>query len=88
IGLQPGDPFILDSLGWVHYRLGNYQRAVDYLKEAMELRSDPEIAAHLGEVLWQQGNLDEARRVWQVGRDAAGSEKNAVLRETILRLDP
>jgi Flp pilus assembly protein TadD len=88
IELRPRDPFILDSLGWVRYRLGDYELAVKYLKEAMELRPDPEIAAHLGEVLWRQGNLDEARDIWQLGRDAEGGETNLVLMETILRLDP
>jgi tetratricopeptide (TPR) repeat protein len=63
--LAPDDPFILDSMGWVHYRLGNHQLAVDYLRRAFELRPDPEIAAHLGEALWMQGRRDEAQRVWR-----------------------
>ena len=61
--LAPDDPFILDSMGWVHYRLGNHQLAVDYLRRAFELRPDPEIAAHLGEALWMQGRRDEAQRL-------------------------
>jgi tetratricopeptide (TPR) repeat protein len=63
--LAPEDPFILDSMGWVHYRLGNHQLAADYLRRAFELRPDPEIAAHLGEALWMQGRRDEAQRVWR-----------------------
>ena len=63
--LAPDDPFILDSMGWVHYRLGNHQLAVDYLRRAFEQRPDPEIAAHLGEALWMQGRRDEAQRVWR-----------------------
>jgi tetratricopeptide (TPR) repeat protein len=63
--LAPDDPFILDSMGWVHYRLGNHQLAVDYLRRAFEERPDPEIAAHLGEALWMQGRRDEAQRVWR-----------------------
>jgi tetratricopeptide (TPR) repeat protein len=63
--LAPEDPFILDSMGWVHYRLGNVETAVKYLQQAYGLRPDPEIAAHLGEVLWKVGQRDEARKVWR-----------------------
>ena len=62
--LQPNDHYMLDSLGWVHYRLGNLDLAVKYLREAYALQSDPEIAAHLGEVLWKTGMLDEAKKIW------------------------
>jgi tetratricopeptide (TPR) repeat protein len=62
--LSPDDPFILDSLGWVHYRLGNVDTAVKHLQRAYGMRPDPEIAAHLGEVLWKVGQKDEARKVW------------------------
>jgi tetratricopeptide (TPR) repeat protein len=64
VKLSPDDPFILDSLGWVHYRLGNLDESVKYLQSAYSMRSDPEIAAHLGEVLWARGSKDEARKVW------------------------
>ena len=63
--LAPDDPFILDSLGWVYYRLGNNPEALKYLQIAYTSRSDPEIAAHLGEVLWTQGKHDEAQRIWR-----------------------
>ncbi|HWQ38302.1 MAG TPA: tetratricopeptide repeat protein [Burkholderiales bacterium] len=63
--LAPDDPFILDSLGWVHYRLGNHQQGIEYLRRAFEQRRDPEIAAHLGEVLWVQGRREEAERIWR-----------------------
>lgn len=63
--LAPDDPFILDSMGWVLYRLGNYSEGVDYLQRAYRQRPDPEIAAHLGEVLWMQGKKAEAERVWR-----------------------
>jgi tetratricopeptide (TPR) repeat protein len=63
--LAPEDPFILDSMGWVHYRLGNVDTAVKYLQRAYGMRPDPEIAAHLGEVLWKVGQKDEARKVWR-----------------------
>lgn len=88
IELQPGDPFILDSLGWVQYRLGNHGLAVGSLRKAFDLRSDPEIAAHLGEVLWVQGRFEEARNVWELGLEHEDGAKNLVLQETIRRLVP
>ena len=82
--LSPGEPSITDSLGWVEYRLGNRDEAIRLLRDAYRGQPDAEIAAHLGEVLWVSGKLDEARRVWREarGRDA----KNEVLRETLARL--
>ncbi len=65
IKLAPEDPFILDSLGWVHYRLGNLELAVKHLQVAYSQRADPEIAAHLGEVLWKVGQRDEAQKIWR-----------------------
>ncbi len=62
--LSPNDHFILDSMGWVQYRLGKLDKAADYLRRAYTAQTDPEIAAHLGEVLWQQGKHDEARSLW------------------------
>jgi tetratricopeptide (TPR) repeat protein len=63
--LKPNNAFILDSMGWVHYRLGDYDKAEKYLLKAMQIHKDPEIAAHLGEVLWLKGDKAGARRVWQ-----------------------
>jgi len=85
--LRPEDPFILDSLGWVHYRLGNYSLALYNLRKAFALRSDPEIAAHLGEVLWIQERIDEAREVWQSVQGSQTNSDKSVLEETIRRLD-
>jgi tetratricopeptide (TPR) repeat protein len=84
LDLSPGEPFITDSLGWVEYRLGNRAEALRLLRQAYQSRPDPEIAAHLGEVLWVSGQHDEARRVWRDAkiRDSA----NDVLRETLARL--
>ena len=65
IELKPDDPAILDSYGWLHYRLGNYAVALDYLRRAYESVRDPEIAAHLGEVLWESGKRQEAKKVWR-----------------------
>ena len=62
--LAPNDHYMMDSLGWVHYRLGNLKQAAEYLRKAYEIQADPEIAAHLGEVLWQQGLQTEAKKIW------------------------
>ncbi len=64
VKLSPDDHYMLDSLGWVHYRLGNLSLAADYLHKAYAIQTDPEIAAHLGEVLWQQGLQEEAKKIW------------------------
>ena len=62
--LSPNDHYMLDSLGWVHYRLGNLALAAEALRKAYEIQADPEIAAHLGEVLWKQGLQAEAKKIW------------------------
>tara|TARA_R110002111_G_scaffold67411_1_gene109571 strand:- start:1630 stop:3453 length:1824 start_codon:yes stop_codon:yes gene_type:complete len=67
LALSPEDPFYLDSLGWVYYRLGDLNKAEQYLKQAVALQNDPEFLAHLGEVLWQQGQQREAKAIWQEG---------------------
>jgi tetratricopeptide (TPR) repeat protein len=84
LALSPGDPFITDSLGWVEYRMGRGEGALTLLQAAYGQRSDVEIGAHLGEVLWALGRQDEALRVWRAGqaRDAG----NEVLAETLARL--
>lgn len=84
--LAPDDPFILDSMGWVLFRLGEHEGAIAYLKRAFTQRQDPEIAAHLGEVLWVAGERDEARKVWN---DALKEHpKSEVLQNTIKRFVP
>ena len=82
---MPDDPFILDSLGWVHYRLGHNDLAREYLQKAIDIRMDAEIAAHLGEVLWVDGLEDQAREVWQRGRQS--DPGNPVLQETLRKFD-
>jgi tetratricopeptide (TPR) repeat protein len=73
---KPGDPFILDSMGWVEYRLGNLEEAEKYLRKALAKRNDPEIAAHLSEVLFVAGKKREARKVWQKAiKDFPDNEK-------------
>ena len=63
--LSPDDPFIIDSLGWVHYRMGEVEEALKHLHTAYSARPDPEIAAHLGEVLWKSGQHDAAQKIWR-----------------------
>jgi tetratricopeptide (TPR) repeat protein len=67
--LSPDDAFIIDSMGWVLFRLGDIQGALQHLERAWTIRRDPEIAAHLGEVLWAAGRRDEARRIWREARE-------------------
>jgi tetratricopeptide (TPR) repeat protein len=84
ISLKPDEPAIIDSLGWVRYRMGDLDASIKELRRAYEKQADPEIAAHLGEVLWVSGERDEARRVWEQGRKK--DAKNKALLETIRRL--
>jgi tetratricopeptide (TPR) repeat protein len=86
LSLAPEDPFILDSVGWAQYRSGNLSRAQEYLERAYKARPDPEIAAHLGEVLWARGQRDEAGKLWQTSLQA--HPQNEVLLETLRRLKP
>lgn len=81
--LEPDNAFILDSLGWVHYRLGDYEKAEKYLRKALTIRKDPEIAAHLGEVLWIKGDKTGARSVWQ--RSLESNQDSKVLLEVMRR---
>ena len=79
--LSPDDPFILDSMGWVLYRMGNVKESLDYLNKAYTKRPDPEIAAHIGEVLWAQGHKQDAEKIW---RDASkDSPENELLQTTM-----
>lgn len=61
--LSPEDHYIMDSLGWVYFRLGDLSRATEELRRAYAIQQDPEIAAHLAEVLWKQGQREEAQRI-------------------------
>jgi Flp pilus assembly protein TadD len=82
--LAPEDPFILDSMGWVRFRRGFASDALDHLEHAYRLRPDPEIAAHLGEVLWSMDRRDDATRVWDEALNA--HPENKVLEEAVQRL--
>ncbi len=71
LALQPNDPAILDSMGWVQYRLGHLEVAKEYLERALDGLQDGEIAAHLGEVLWALGEREAAWQVWEKARQEA-----------------
>jgi Flp pilus assembly protein TadD len=82
--LAPEDPFILDSMGWAQFRLGNLGDSEKFLRRALADRPDPEIAAHLGEVLWAKGERDSAQELWQ--SQLRSNPDNPVLLETVRRL--
>ena len=73
-------------MGWVQYRLGNFDAAQEYLRKALALRDDAEIAAHLGEVLWKIGVKEEARALWD--KALRLNPENPTLLETLERLNP
>ena len=81
--LQPEDASIIDSMGWISYRLGRLKAAEKYLREAWKSLRNAEIAAHLGEVLWASGQKDEARSLWKLGTQMDGD--NEILIETMQR---
>lgn len=81
----PDDPFIQDSLGWVEFRLGNHAQALQILSHAYQTKPDPEIAAHLGEVLQSDGQYDKALTIWKEG--LLLNPENEALQATLKRLD-
>ena len=84
--LKPDDHYIVDSMGWILHRLGRHREALEQLRRAMSIRPDPEIAAHLGEVLWVLGEKVEARRVWEAAlRETPDDER---LLDVIKRFGP
>jgi len=83
---EPDDPAIIDSMGWIHYRLGRLVEAERYLRQAWDMTGNGEIGAHLGEVLWMRGERDEARRIWEKSRE--DSPDDPVLREIMDRFMP
>lgn len=83
--LMPDDPAIVDSMGWIRYRLGKPQEALGYLRRAFDMSPDPEIGAHLGEVLWVLGDHAAADVVWQKAQNS-DSPLVKVVTDTIKRL--
>ena len=82
--INPDDPAVLDSLGWVNYRLGNLNEAERLLRQALDRFPDQEVAAHLGEVLWANGKQREARQIW--AKFLKDNPESPILRKTVLRL--
>ncbi len=84
--LAPDDPFILDSMGWVRFRQNDAEAALTHLERAYAIQPDPEIAAHLGEVLWSLDRREEAMRIWREALQE--SPDNEALSDTIRRFNP
>lgn len=84
--LKPDDYYILDSMGWILYRMGRSPEALKYLRQAAKLSDDPEIAAHLGEVLWVTGDQKGARDVWDTALKTTPDDQR--LLEVIRRFSP
>ena len=84
LSIDPQNHYILDSMGWVYFRLGNYDIAYEFITKAYTIQEDPEIAAHLGEVLWKQGKQNEAISIWQSSLEKF--PENLILIETKNRL--
>ncbi len=85
LDITPEDPAVIDSMGWLYFRQGNLAEARQYLEQAYARFKDPEVAAHLGEVLWLLGEREHARKVWSLALEQ--DPDHPVLRETIQRLD-
>lgn len=82
--LKPEEPAILDSMGWINFRMGKYPEALKFLEDAMAQMPDPEIAAHYGEVLWVTGEQKRARKIWQ--ESLKENPENKYLLEVMQRL--
>jgi tetratricopeptide (TPR) repeat protein len=80
--LAPGDAAIMDSVGWGYYRSGRLDDSVSMLRRAFAANPDPEVAAHLGEVLWTRGDKDEARKIWQ---DSLKANPGSTLLQAVIR---
>ena len=84
--LSPKDSFILDSLGWVNFRLGKNSIALEQLQQAFAMKPEADIAAHTGEVLWAMNRRPEAEEMWRQGQKIDAN--NPTLKETLKRLKP
>ncbi|OWF66600.1 hypothetical protein B6A14_01050 [Polynucleobacter hirudinilacicola] len=84
--ISPKDSFILDSLGWVNFRLGKNALALEQLQQAFTMKPEADIAAHTGEVLWVMGRRPEAEEIWRQGQKLDAN--NATLKETLKRFKP
>ena len=84
LSISPNNHYIMDSMGWLHFRMGNIEIALQFIEKAYKIQKDPEIAAHLGEILWKMGKLKQAEKVWEESIKTYPS--NTVLLETFERL--
>ena len=84
--LSPKDSFILDSLGWVNFRLGKNALALEQLQQAFMMKPEADIAAHTGEVLWIMNRRPEAEEMWAKGQKLDAN--NSTLKETLKRFKP
>jgi len=84
--IKPDSYYILDSMGWIQYRLGNHQKAIEYLQRAYNIEHDPEVAAHLGELLWVSGKKSESKLLLHKALES--SPDNVILQRTIKKLHP
>jgi len=84
VKLSPNDAYILDSMGWVCFKLGDLSCARQNLERAYKIRPEAELGAHFGEVLWAAGDRDEARRIWRASMKQESD--NETLRATLARL--
>ena len=82
--ISPEDPFIIDSMGWVQFKMGNLNESIVTLQRAFDIRPDPEIAAHLGEAMWANGKRTEATQLWQTA--IKDHPENEALLEVVKRL--
>jgi len=85
IALAPEDPFVMDSIGFVYFRMGNYNSAINYFNQAFSLSHDPDIAVHLGEALWNSGQKEQAKQVLQNALEETPSHDS--LQELAQRFD-
>ena len=84
LSISPNNHYILDSMGWLYFRLGKLESALSFIQKAYDVQPDPEIAAHLGEILWAQGKKKEAKEVLELSLQSFPD--NEVLKEAFKRL--
>jgi tetratricopeptide (TPR) repeat protein len=84
--LAPDDIAIMDSVGWGYYRVGKLEDSIKWLRRAFAGNPDPEIASHLGEVLWVHGDKDEAQKIWQ--DSLKDNPKHPLLEAVIKKFNP
>ena len=76
--LSPNNPSVLDSIGWLYYKMGRYKESLTMLQKAQDIQPDAEIAAHLGEVLWKLNDFEGAKRVWNQALEQHPKHENII----------